>query len=387
MAGSTGYSLSYIMPKMLSHLITHRPSCGALYLAAATVLLCSTANAQDAATTSSGELKDFRLDNPPPKQAEPEPKIEPSAQPPNAAAIPDQKIPTENAARKKERPKADSQRPNTDAMQPSVTGDPSPATAPATNTKTVTDIVEATKPTPKNATPRPIPNTERSFDFLSFWPLLAALVAALAGLALFRLWKGRMAAANIEALPLKVFPKHPAKSIEPPPLPHPETTPVTGQLETRFEPDNARLSVANLTVTGRLHLRYDGDAPIESLRLRTLMVSVCDDQKVIIDRFHRNAEAGQINNLGPVAAGEEIRMKLELQLPRDALQAFDWRERRFVAPIVLINIASDVPGIQTVRITCLVGQAGDATSARLQPLPIDRGPKLFDTLQFRPIAA
>jgi hypothetical protein len=35
----------------------------------------------------------------------------------------------------------------------------------------------------------------------------------------------------------------------------------------------------------------------------------------------------------------------------------------------------------------LVGQRGSEPSAKMQPLPVDRGPKLFDTLRFQPIAA
>ena len=85
--------------------------------------------------------------------------------------------------------------------------------------------------------------------------------------------------------------------------------------------------------------------------------------------------------------GEEINLTLEMQVPRDALQAFDWRERRFVAPIVLINVASDDGATTPCRISCVVGQEGAPGAARLQPIPIDRGPKLFAALQFRPIAA
>jgi hypothetical protein len=116
-------------------------------------------------------------------------------------------------------------------------------------------------------------------------------------------------------------------------------------------------------------------------------MSACDGQMDKINNFHADPAAGQVNSLGPVAPGEEIKMKLEMQVPRDALQAFDWRERRFVAPIVLINVGSDDPAVKPFQVTCVVGQAGDAAATRLQPLPIDRGPKLFDSLQFRPIAA
>jgi hypothetical protein len=158
-------------------------------------------------------------------------------------------------------------------------------------------------------------------------------------------------------------------------------------LAARFDPDNARLSVANLTVKGHLHLRYDGEAPLESLIMRTRVMSACDGQKALIDAFHSDPAAGQIESLGRVMPGEQIDLTLEMQVPRDALQAFDWRERRFVAPIVLINIAADNGAVAPCSISCVVGQEGAPGAARLQPIPIDRGPKLFGALQFRPIAA
>jgi hypothetical protein len=145
--------------------------------------------------------------------------------------------------------------------------------------------------------------------------------------------------------------------------------------------------MANLTITGCLRLRYDGPTALKSLRLRNLVISASEGQRDLIESFHKDDHAGQIDILGEVKPGEEIVLTLELLVPRDSLQAFDWRERRFIAPILLINLSSDDPSITPCQLNCLVGQEGDPASSRMQPLPIDRGPRHFAALRFLPIAA
>ncbi|MEQ1540052.1 MAG: hypothetical protein ABL928_14085 [Sphingorhabdus sp.] len=374
MARSTGKYLSLPMHKLRNALTPK----WILTLALTSLFLVTPVAAQDAVPDAKGELKDFRLDSPPPKDtpAEPAPKVEaPVVQADPLVAAPS---PGPVAQPKAQKRVVDTT-PTPSTAQPN---EPTPDTA--SSPPVFSDLPPPAEesdsfPTEDTASAQ----TPATANYSQYWPLLAALLVALAGLALFSMWKRRHANVVVEATAAPVM----RKPISPaaPRVSKPQI--LQSGFTAKFEPDNARLSVANLTITGRLHLHYDGDAPLETLRLRTLVMSACDGQKDKINNFHTDPEAGQVNSLGPVAPGEEIRMKLEMQVPREALQAFDWRERRFVAPIVLINVASDDPAIQPYQVTCVVGQTGVANSARLQPLPIDRGPKLFDALQFRPIAA
>lgn len=331
------------------------------------------AASQDALPDKKGDLGGFRLDAPPPKEkvAEPVPKVEaPAVQPVTKSAPP--------PAKPVQRP-APLRQP---ANAPGQDTPPAEATAPTatpgfTDIPLPTDVIESeTFETAPAVEASPVAN------YTPYWPWFAALLAAVLGFVLFWIGKRRRAAVVV-AKPANI--KTQSSASPPPSVAKPVVA--RSMITARFEPADARLSVANLTVKGHLHVRYDGDAPLESLQLRTRVMSACDGQKALIDAFHSDPAAGQIESLGKVIPGEEIDLTLEMQVPRDALQAFDWRERRFVAPIVLINIASDDGAIAPYRVSCVVGQEGSPGAARLQPLPIDRGPKLFSTLQFRPIAA
>ena len=328
--------------------------------------------AQDTLPDKNGDLSGFRLDTPPPKEkAEPPPKVEAPVVKPVVKSAPPPAKPVQRTSPQTQ--------PSTAPQQNAPTAETlAPASAPRfTDVPPPTDVIES-------GAAEPATNVEASptADYFHYWPWLAALLVGVLGFVFFGIWKRRRA---------PVYAAEPAVARPRAPVPPPDTVsePVgaTSNLTARFDPDNARLSVANLTVRGHLHLHYDGAAPLESLQMRTRVMSACDGQKAIIDAFHSDPAAGQIESLGRIMPGEALDLTLEMQVPREALQAFDWRERRFVAPIVLINIAADDGAITPCRVSCVVGQEGAPGAARLQPIPIDRGPKLFGALQFRPIAA
>ena len=328
--------------------------------------------AQDSLPDKNGDLSGFRLDTPPPKEkAEPPPKVEAPVTKPVVKS-------TQPPAKPVQR-KAPQTQPSTAPQQNAPKAETlAPASAPGfTDIPPPTDVIES-------GTAEPAANVESSptADYFQYWPWLAALLVGVLCFVFFGIWKRRRA-------PLYAAEPAVAPSRAPVPPSPPISKPVVAMssLVARFDPDNARLSVANLTVKGHLHLRYDGEAPLESLQLRTRVMSACDGQKALIDAFHSDPAAGQVESLGRVMPGEALDLTLEMQVPRDVLQAFDWRERRFVAPIVLINISSDDGAVAPCRVSCVVGQEGAPGAARLQPIPIDRGPKLFGALQFRPIAA
>ncbi len=340
--------------------------------------------AQDTLPDTKGELKDFRLDDPPKEKAdEPAPKVEAPVVQPEVKTVAPPAKPAQKPAAQKQPAKAETQ------TLPAAEATPDPLNE---STDGLTDVQPAPTPVINEPTEPEVtatPSSPPAFaEYIKYWPIAAGALLALLALAFYWGRRGRrpqpIAAIAETAAPELTAPvrRTPAR-----PIPAEPTPPVLASITARFDPGDARLSVANLTVKGHLHLRYEGAAPLETLKLRTRVMSACDGQKALIDAFHSDPMAGQIESLGPVVPGEEINLTLEMQVPRDALQAFDWRERRFVAPIVLINVASDDGTTLPCRVSCVVGQPSGAGSERLQPIPIDRGPKLFDALQFRPIAA
>jgi hypothetical protein len=339
--------------------------------------------AHDATPENPPELKDFRLDTPPPREKAPE-----AAPPPIVAPEPQPKAERPRAEPTTPRP-APKTAPSREAeAQPSPVQPESQAQPSAVEPGILPEsLPQAEAPTESEPAATPSETGSLASTLLDLWPILAALIALLAGWLAFRWFRNRQPDA-LEGIAQSSEP--PITPTVPPPGPEP-TTPQPavsrGSLSASFEPSDARLSIANLTITGCLRLRYDGPEALQSLRLRNLVISASEGQRSFIDSFHNDLNAGQIDTLGGVQPGEEIVLTLELQVPRDGLQAFDWRERRFVAPILLLNLSSDDPSIAPCRINCLVGQEGDPMSPRMQPLPIDRGPRHFAALRFSPIAA
>ncbi len=176
-----------------------------------------------------------------------------------------------------------------------------------------------------------------------------------------------------------------SKKTPEPGAPEPEKTPI---LSVAFEPTDAQLSIASLTITGKLKVENRGTAAATGLALRSQMISAQDGQKEAIEAFHSNHGDGEIQPLGDLAAGERIDAIIEIRLPRAELHAFRWTEREFVAPIVLINVAGQM-GDQPVeaRLSQLIGREGEMSSPRMKPLAIDRGPRRYRGVSARPVFA
>jgi outer membrane biosynthesis protein TonB len=373
-------------------------------------------SAQDTVPETQGELKDFRLDTPAPKEKAPEPA------PPPVVETPKPKV---EAPAPAPQPKAQERTP----QKPASKTEAKPA-EPAATTAAIPiadEVASGTAPSdavPAIAAPAAEADAEQasdttvetesvtapsSFDAAQYWPVGAGLLGLLAVLAGLFAWQRRRGtalasdeAAEYPAEPIQIADSdddHVEEIQLPADLPAPvaasqpvrsskaATTTVRRMLTASFEPAEARLSLTNLTVTGCLRMRFESPDPLETLQMRSQVISACEGQQAMIDAFHADATAGQIDSLGPVQPGEEIVLTLELQVPREGLQAFDWRERRFIAPILLLNIGSDNPDVAPVIINCLVGQEGSAESTKMRPLAIDRGPRRYGDLRFQPLAA
>jgi hypothetical protein len=173
-----------------------------------------------------------------------------------------------------------------------------------------------------------------------------------------------------------------------PPRAPERTAEAAGPVAAQFTPTSAQLSIASLSVTGMLAIKNQTRTPVSGLILRSHMISAQDGQREAVAAFHSDRGAGSIQPLGDLAAGERIDATIEIRLPRTELSSFRWTEREFVAPIVLIHLFGSADGEPVeIQITQLIGREGTGQSDRMQPLPIDRGPKRFSGIAARPVFA
>lgn len=327
---------------------------------------------QDIGTSTPPELRDFRLDPVPPRpELQPQPQPEPELPAPIATTPPPQNTPepARTPARTPER-RAQSDReeappPVEDAADPApVDETASPAAiSPAENGRAT-----GTAPAADNAA--------------NYLPWLAAALAVIA-LAIGLVMRRRRAA----IVPAKAAPTR-LSDPRPDVVPAAPSPPAPQAVFAEFQPETAHLSIASLTVTGRLILINSGNAGIENIVLRSHMMSARQDQNVAIKAFHGNRRAGSIQPLGALARDERIEAIVEIRLPRSELPAFRWSEREFIAPIILIHISGSAGNTPFgIGLTHLIGRAGAGAAARMKPLAIDRGPKRFSGISARPLFA
>lgn len=376
---------------------------------AAAVMSSSVADAQDSGTGQDigtgtpPELRDFRLDTPPPRPAPQQSAPDPAV----TAPPPAESTSTPSTPRAEQRPTAS--RPAA-ALSNRTSDTPSGSEATA---DVVASPATVAADDPANAAENPIaatgvdtdaPLASTSVDAQPLlatppwlWPVAGGLLAILAAAAWFFFRrKRRTSAAEPAAFPEPVpQPSPPARLDTPRPAgppaaprttlrPEESSAPVVAQ----FTPTSAQLSIASLSITGILEINNLTPMPVSGLILRSHMISAQDGQREAVAAFHSDRGAGSIQPLGDLSAGERIEATIEIRLPRNELSSFRWTEREFVAPIVLIHLSGSADSKPLeIQITQLIGREGANQSDRMQPLPIDRGPKRFSGIAARPVFA
>jgi hypothetical protein len=369
---------------------------------------------QDLESSTPPELRDFRLDQPPPGPGPEQVPSQPTPQP--ILVEPPPAVPTTEAppsrdpvaiTRTKAAPSSDTRprgaRAPTAAQDNAARLETSPALPSVNETANANpgEPISAPDMAPTSAEPAASPSTVPALDdqWLAWAFGAAALLAAMFA-AVFVWGRRRQSdspeeqAFDFDQLVPTIQPSPPArldrsKPAEPKALrPTAQEHAARPTLSVTFQPTAAQLSIASLTITGKLTVENCGNGPATGLALRSQMISAQDGQKEAIEAFHSNLGDGEIQPLGEMAAGERIDAIIEIRLPRAELHAFRWTEREFVAPIVLINVAGQI-GKQPVegRLSQLIGREGEMSSPRMKPLAIDRGPKRYTGVSARPVFA
>ncbi len=386
------------LPCLMAHLFS-------AFIAAAPI------RAQSAPEQTPPELRDFRLDPKPAEKPVEQRMGPPSDTPAPVSPVPVVAKPTpspspqrvqapeprpEREVAKKatpETPKVESKREETEESTTTDTqqSDP-PAVEPvAEQEPAVTETIVPTDT--KTAAP-----ADAKLSNFSLWAGLGglALVLALLGAWLLRRRRDTITAALApdetlhDAYQSKPIKKGEGEALQEPlaassarakSAPEPEYAP---RLSAEFTPENAQLSLANLTISGRLALRNISDGPLRDVKVRTTMISANEGQREMIRQFHSDDSKGHADAIGDAKAGEEIDLALEIQQPRLELNEFDWRERRFMAPIVLIHLSGRGPkGLEHCELSCLIGRETAPLAERMKPFHTDRGPRRFQGLGFR----
>lgn len=358
--------------------------------------LSSAATAQETSATTPPELREFRLDpkpeekpaEPPPigppsleaaPKATPAPALMPAAVEPNPAVSPTT-APPAPVAKSTSKPVAKVEASVSQAEEKAEDGQIALPLEAAEAPEYGGDV-PATEPA-EAAKTEGISGWRQSWATMPFWALIGIglLPVALLGLWLFRRRRRRTELFTDEldddlvAVPKTGEHETSMKEAEP-------VVPSAPRLLASFVAESAQLSIANLTITGRLTLHNSSAGPLRALTVRTTMISASDGQRDIIDQFHADTGKGHSEAIGDVRAGEEISLALEIQQPRLEMNEFDWRERRFLAPIVLINLGGRGPqGLETCELSCLIGREATAETQRMKPFHTDRGPQRFEGL-------
>jgi hypothetical protein len=329
--------------------------------------------AQDAGTNTPPELRDFRLDPPPPAPT-PEPIVPtpvPNQQstdtPPITATPPRRSIPP---VQQRTRPPAQSTRVNEPSTEPAVGASP-------VAQEQATDLpISPVVPMP----PDPLPERSTPTGFIAQQLGMAALLSlvfASVGLLLWR--RRRQGRQGPETITAKPAPRPRAKppAIEPV-APKPSAAPTLHHITMAFVPLSATVSVKSLMLNGELQITNHSSDPADHLSLRAGLVSASKQQKDAMDHFFAQPQTMSSSPIISVKSGAHISLNLELSIALDEMQTFMVDGRSLIVPIVVAHL-SDVSG-EVARVTCIVGREASPPQPKMGPLRLDQGPRGFDRL-------
>lgn len=146
------------------------------------------------------------------------------------------------------------------------------------------------------------------------------------------------------------------------------------------------LSLAKLTVTGKLKLQNRTDKPVEQLLLRAGLIGASAQQDDLIRAFHAD-ESSTGKTLPDLKPGEKRSMAFELSVPLSDLPSFTMGTQRLMVPIVLANLAYGKGSAKQIELACMVGREANPPQPKMGPIRLDLGPRSFAGLGQRPLAA
>ncbi len=380
------------------------------------VFAAAPAAAQDVAPGTPAELRDFKL-NPEkaPPVRQPLPTTEPLVRPPtnakSSAIVPSAieaspraaPLPRVPAARKQPDVRKQITKPNMPkrGIAPAVTAKPVAVKPPVPvqalpvvrDDNDKAELDRAPTPPLENTAPALSPSPALSPP----WPYILAALLAAAALAMrlifarrfrrpLRLRRRDLARAPDWTKPDSVTP------VASPPVPAPVTAPIPvprPKLEINFAPENARISLTNLTIKGQLLIVNAGAADAAAMRLNAAVISASKDQaEAAAAYFVKPMPHGKL--LGAAKIGEQIALEMDLMVPIADLQTFVMGKQQLLVPIILVRLAyhwDDDRHNDEVQLSCLIGRESIPAKPKMGAIRLDLGPRSFGSLGQRPLFA
>jgi len=293
-----------------------------------------------------------------------------------------------------------------DTATPSAT--PSPAASPTPDLPAATplpDASTASEPAPL-ASDTPTPDTGASSSENAWWPWAAGIAALAVVVVLFARRRRRAAdtvAAEPEiAEPVPVAPPpapyRPAPRPAPvPPVPPVETPPsdlptaaLPRGLELALHADRLSATLVNATLSCRLVLTNHAPYALSDLALSGDMTSAHASRPMDEQLGLAGPELPPLRTIARLEPGQSVTVPAEMRLPLSTILTIRAGAAQLFVPIVRAGVwatRDDDGGAAHAHNAFLVGQPatpGDP-AARLQPFRLDQGPRVFETLDQRPM--
>jgi hypothetical protein len=398
--------------------------------------------AQDAMPDTPKELKDFKLDpEKAPPVREPVPTTEPVVKPPAANApaarppaaqapvvevpvqVPNVRVPAARTPAARPGAAKPAVKPS---VAPSVTPNVTPSDKPNAPAAGAPDAVPAPEPAaqlpefqpqasqPQTSQPEAAPSDNAPAPALPWSYILAALLAAIGvGAAIF--FKRRrsdyadvhgaqeaifeptedpadghhIAATDpVAELDAVIAPLVPAPvSVIPAPVIRAPISANRPKLDISFVPEKASISLANLTIKGRLHIVNNGADVADAMQLNAAVISASEGQGQAISRYFTSAlPTGK--ELGAAKVGEQIALEMDLMIPIADLQTFVMGKQKLLVPIILARVEyqwGDAKHADEAQLSCLIGREASPPKPKMGALRLDLGPRSFASLGQRPL--
>lgn len=374
---------------------------GAWSLLAASIATLSTvpdARAQDVVSTPP-ELRDFRLDAPPPSPASESEKPAPSPAPqqdtPEIQNPPTPQATTASPAAKAGVPAPTVQSSERGSQAPAVellpqSNSQPPVIAPPSDSEVPAQTVF---PAPKRADETALSGNISPIDIAAGVALLLAMIVAT-----WLIWRRRQRSSSAPAekhnrrtIPTKPVtalpPKRPALS---PHLPKVSLSPRLA-MTMHFVPTRAVVSFSSLTIEGQLQISNFDIEAADHLVLHTILISASHVQQQAINSFFAHPEQfSPLTPIAPVGPGETVASALKLAIALSAMQTFSLQDKTLSAPILVARLArmsGDGPPQETARMVSMIGREADPPQAKMGPLRLDQGPRSFSHLGQRALVA
>ncbi len=164
------------------------------------------------------------------------------------------------------------------------------------------------------------------------------------------------------------------------------------KLDISFVPEKASISLANLTIKGRLHIINNGADDAAAMQLNAAVISASQGQSEAISRyFSSTLPPGK--ELGAAKVGEQIALEMDLMIPIADLQTFVMGKQKLLVPIILARVeyqwGEDAQHgalhRDEAQLSCLIGREASPPKPKMGALRLDLGPRSFASLGQRPL--